>query len=345
MNNQFKEYFLSDNPVYRISLCCMFHDSKLKAKANIGTCTKTTALSNPKKTTDKAISNCHQLISFLNIIKTFPENLRSFRISSTMFPCFTLPEINIYYNEDVMNTISELLGKAGEIAMSNKIRLSMHPDQFCVIGSNRSDVVANSIREFDYHALIGSLLKIPPEMFSINVHLQGRYGASSTKPGIDRFSENYKYLNDYSQKAMSVENEDKPNGYDIVDTLELSTKIPIRCTLDIHHYECYRKKQGDYITHTHEYFKEAVKTWKGYRPLFHVSHTKLDENGNDINRMNQHSDYLHDRDRLSNLVPMLQYADFDIEAKYKELAVQDAYKYIKEEEDMIGEPISIINPV
>ena len=37
--------------------------------------------------------------------------------------------------------------------------------------------------------------------------------------------------------------------------------------------------------------------------------------------------------------PMLEYADFDIEAKNKEQAVMHAYKFFKEEEKYAGEII------
>ena len=36
---------------------------------------------------------------------------------------------------------------------------------------------------------------------------------------------------------------------------------------------------------------------------------------------------------------MLEYADFDIEAKFKEVAVQGFYDFIKQEEDFGGEPV------
>ena len=58
---------------------------------------------------------------------------------------------------------------------------------------------------------------------------------------------NYQYLSDYAQKCLSVENEDKPNGYDIVHTLELAQRIPIRCTLDTHHYDCHRMVETERV--------------------------------------------------------------------------------------------------
>jgi hypothetical protein len=39
------------------------------------------------------------------------------------------------------------------------------------------------------------------------------------------------------------------------------------------------------------------------------------------------------------MAPMLEYADFDIEAKHKEVAVHHAYNFFKEEEEYAGEPI------
>ena len=56
--------------------------------------------------------------------------------------------------------------------------------------------------------------------------------------------------------------------------------------------------------------------------------------------MNQHSNILHDESRLAIMTPMLEYADFDIEAKYKEIAVKNAYSFFKKEEMYAGEPIT-----
>ena len=61
------------------------------------------------------------------------------------------------------------------------------------------------------------MLGLEPEDFSVNIHLQGLYGGKH-EDGIKRFATNFQYLSDYAQKCLSVENEDKPNGYDIVHT-------------------------------------------------------------------------------------------------------------------------------
>ena len=198
-------------------------------------------------------------------------------------------------------------------------------------------------------------MNIPAQDFSMNIHLQGLYGGKH-EDGIKRFATHFPYLSDYAQGCLSVENEDKPNGYDITHTLELAQRIPIRCTLDTHHYDCHRMvetervnvegkyvnrkvREVDHITVTSDLFKEAVKSWKGIRPLFHVSQSFPPEDTSYWMKCNAHSNIFWDEEHMSRHVPMLQYADFDIEAKFKEVAVKGFYDYILAESDFAGEQL------
>lgn len=353
-------YFNEKQLDWRISQCCQFHDKKLAKRYNFGTTTKTYALKDggKQKVQAKAIENTEKLI---DILETYfskqPHNLRSFRISSEMFPCYTLDFTSDWYKE-IWDKLSTNLKRAGDAAKKYSIRLSTHPGQFTVLGSNNTDVVQNSIKDLEYHALYGSLMGLEPEDFVMNIHLQGLYGGKH-EDGIKRFATNFSYLSDYAQRCLAVENEDKPNGYDIAHTLELAQQIPIRCTLDVHHYACHRMTQTEkvtvlgktvnrkvrdieHITHNSTYFKEAVKTWKAVRPLFHVSQSFPETNSAYWMKPNAHSETFWDNELMSIHVPMLQYADFDIEAKNKEEAVQGFYKYIKEEELQAGEPLVAI---
>jgi UV DNA damage endonuclease len=353
------EYYNRTQTDFRLSQCCQFYDTKLAKRYNFGTTTKTYALKSggKEKVQTKAIENCKKL---LDIISTYfssqPRNLRSFRISSEMFPCYTLDFTREWYAE-IWETISEILTKAGEQAKLHEVRLSVHPGQFTVLGSNDLEVVKNSIKDLEYHALYGKLMNIPAKEFVMNIHLQGLYGGKH-EDGIKRFASNFHYLSDYAQECLAVENEDKPNGYDIEHTIELAQRIPVRCTLDTHHYACHRMtqtekvKSGDktvnrkvrdvkHITHTSDLFKEAVKTWKEVRPLFHKSQSFPMDNRDYWMKPNAHSEIFWDEDLMANHVPMLQYADFDVEAKNKEVAVQGFYAFIKEEEKFSGESLKV----
>ena len=335
------EYFNLSGDSWRISQCCQFHNPKLVKQFNFGTTTKTYALKDggKAKVQSKALENCDKLYRIITqYFSQQPKNLRSFRISTTAFPCYTLEFTQPWYDE-IREELQAKLALAGEAARKYEVRLSVHPGQYTVLASPRSEVVKNSIADLEYHALLGQYMGIPAREFVINIHLQGLYGGKHSD-GIARFADNYSYLSDYAQQALAVENEDKhKSGYDIAHVIDLCAKIPTRATLDIHHYECLRQKNTDPITVNDTLFREALKTWKDIRPLFHVSQTYVDKNGDETGRMNQHSEVLYDEERLSNMFPMLEYADFDIEAKNKEVAVLKAYNYFKEEEMYAGEPL------
>jgi len=350
-------YFNRTQTDWRISQCCQFHDKALAKQYNFGTTTKTYALKadGKQRVQAKALENCKKLVDILSTyFSTQPKNLRSFRISSELFPCYTLDFTKDWY-EEIMPDISATLKKAGDIAKQYEIRLSVHPGQYTVLASNNSDVVKNSIRDLEYHALYGILMGIPAKDFTMNIHLQGLYGGKH-EDGIKRFATNFEYLSDYSQKCLSVENEDKPNGYDIEHTLELAQRIPTRTCLDIHHYACHRMRDSErvknssgvlvnrkvrsdvrHISVSDDFFKEAVKTWGDVRPLFHKSQSFPIDNEEYWMKVNAHSDIYHDEELMSNAIPMLEYADFEVEAKNKEVAVQHFYRFIEDEQAMAGE--------
>lgn len=353
------EYYNTTQTDWRISQCCQFFDTKLAKRYNFGTTTKTYALKagGKEKVQAKAVENCRKLLDILTTyFPTQPRNLRSFRISSEIFPCYTLDFTRDWYLE-IWDIISNILERAGEQAKRHEVRLSVHPGQFTVLGSNDAGVVENSIKDLEYHALYGKLMNIPAKDFVMNIHLQGLYGGKH-EDGIKRFATNFHYLSDYAQQCLAVENEDKPNGYDITHTIELAQRIPTRCTLDTHHYACHRMtdtvkvKLGEktvnrkvrdvqHITHTSDYFKEAVKTWKDVRPLFHKSQSFHPDNQDYWMKPNAHSETFWDEELMANHVPMLEYADFDIEAKNKEVAVQGFYSFIKQEEQYAGEIVKV----
>jgi UV damage endonuclease UvdE len=334
------EYFNNTSRSWRISQCCQFFDPKLVKIYNVGTVTKTTALgpNGKQKVQEKALANLDKLYKTLaDYFAKQPVNLRSFRISTTLLPVFTVEQAKPWYQE-IDDKLQQKLRRIGDIAKSNEIRLSMHPGQYTVLASNNPEVVKNSIEDIEYHAMIGKYMGLEAKDFVVNIHLQGVY-KGTREEGINRFASHFSYLSDYAQQCLAVENEDKhKSGYDITHVLDLCSKIPTRATFDIHHYDCWGKKERPYPSTNLAEFKQATSTWKTSRPLFHVSHTRQAD-GIDVPKALEHSDVLHDLDRLACMTPMLEYADFDIEAKHKEIAVNHAYAFFKQEEIYAGEPL------
>ena len=122
-------YFNKKQTDWRIAQCCQWHDKSLAKKYNIGTTTKTYALKEGgiDRVQSKALSNCHKLVDALeNYFPHQPMNLRAFRISSELFPCYTLDFTNDWYDE-IRDELKAILAKAGELAIKHSVRLSVHP--------------------------------------------------------------------------------------------------------------------------------------------------------------------------------------------------------------------------
>ena len=54
--------------------------------------------------------------------------------------------------DEIDDVLRELMKKAGDAAKKHKVRLSVHPGQYTVLGSNNADVVKKSIVDLQYHA-------------------------------------------------------------------------------------------------------------------------------------------------------------------------------------------------
>ena len=185
------EYYNQTQDDWRIAQCCQFHDKALVKRYNLGTTTKTYALKEggKQRVQTKAISNCKKLLDIISTyFPTQPKNLRAFRISSELLPCYTLDFTAPWYDE-IRDEIKEILAETGRAARKHSIRLSVHPAQYTVLASNKVEVVKKSIEDLEYHALYGQYMGIPAEEFSMNIHLQGLYGGK----GLAKFAKKNKW--------------------------------------------------------------------------------------------------------------------------------------------------------
>jgi len=123
------EYFNKTQTDWRISQCCQFNDKDLAKRYNLGTTTKTYALKDggKERVQQKALANVAKLEDIItNYFPTQPRNLRAFRISSELFPCYTLDFTTDWYKE-IWEDLSVILARTGEQAKKHEIRLSVHP--------------------------------------------------------------------------------------------------------------------------------------------------------------------------------------------------------------------------
>ena len=143
-----------------------------------------------------------------------------YRLSSKLFPLITDTTLNLSIeNFSNFNSIKAELKTIGEIAKKHGIAISIHPDQFNVLASKRSDVVQKTIRELNFHAKILDMIGLPQDYSApINIHPSvSIHPSTKTKDDteenlreiVDRFYEGFKQCDKGVQKRLVVENEDK----------------------------------------------------------------------------------------------------------------------------------------
>lgn len=259
------------------------------------------------------INNLDDLLKILQWNMAY--GIYNFRLPSEIFPWKTKYE---YKDLPNFNIIHKRLKAIGLIIQMNKMRISFHPDHFCVLSSPKEDVVLESIKELEKTAQIFDLMGLPKtHEFKINIHIGGVYGSKLS--ACDRFCNNFNLLSDSVKLRLTVENDDKLNSYNVHDLYHLIYKrIGTPIVFDYHHHML---NDGDILEK--EALELALSTWdKSIIPIVHYSSSKK------INEDNNAKEQAH-----ANLI----YEDFDtyghdiaiiFEAKSKEMAVIN-YKLYK----------------
>ena len=262
-----------------------------------------------------------------------PPYRRILRVGSGVLPVYSHPIGRSLYQEAEVRALVEAgLAHAGERAHEANIRIGFHPDQYCVLNSANSVTLANSVAEIEYHTDILRMMGLSggwhPAGTHINIHGGGR-GA-----GTEGFIQGFRRLSDEARGLLTVENDEISFGLE--DLLPLAEHLPI--VLDLHHH--WVKSQGEYIRPEDPRVVLVRQSWRGVRPVAHVSVSREDllaghptdvlpdfaalaTAGLKARDLRAHSDRMwnHAVNRL--VLAHLSWADFEIEAKAKNLAADD----------------------
>jgi UV damage endonuclease UvdE len=281
----------------------------------------------------KNILNTHALIKK---VATLPPQLRMLRLTSDMLSFYTHPDYLYFWkSNEVQDLLAKWFAPLGETARQNDIRVSMHPDQFVVLASDREEVVINSIREFEYHADMARFMGYGKTFqdCKINVHISGRQGPEGIRKA-------YTKLSQEARNCITIENEEMSHGLDTC--LELSDLVPI--VLDIHHHWI---KSGIYIDPMDDNVSRVIASWRGMRPTLHYSvsredilvghdtktrpnHAQLLTEGHNKQKLRAHSDYYWNHAVNEWAASFNENFDIMCESKAKNLASIDFYeKYCK----------------
>jgi UV DNA damage endonuclease len=303
-----------------LGYCCinmtLQKDKKNKITTNRSMIKRTFADRGITYASELAVLNIRDLIE---IIKWNHKNgIKVYRMSSDIFPWMSEYELKDLPD---YKKISILLSGAGLLAQKYGQRIGFHPGHFNVLASRNPNVVAKTIKELDQHSEIMDLMGLPRTPYAaINIHV------NTTQDGKDvalqRFVDNFCLLSPGTRSRLVVENDDKESQYTVEDLHQyLYSKIGTPITFDFHHHWCHPGKLTQ-----EEALRLASTTWGDVKQLTHFSSCKtIHEDATQTNKR-AHADYIYDEINDYGLS-----IDVEVEAKAKELAVQQYMKqFIKE---------------
>jgi len=264
------------------------------------------------------------------------EDLRMVRLSSDILPVYTEPTWGWFWRQpDVRAYCERHFSTVGDMARTNRVRLSFHPGQFTVLASDNPDIVNRSIEEFEYHVDMARWMGYGKTFqdFKINVHIAGRLGPDGIRAALVRMTPE-------ARNTLTIENDEMTWG--IEHSLELVNDCAL--VLDIHHHWV---KTGEYIEPTDDRFKKIVDSWRGARrPVIHYSvsreehlidfptdqrpdlHTLI-ESGHKKAKLRAHSDFYWNAAVNNWALSFWDNADIMCESKAKNLASFALYEQTK----------------
>jgi UV DNA damage endonuclease len=191
-------------------------------------------------------------------------DIRMYRMASALAPYATHPDLPQFHGQ--LAECADELGQLGARANAVGIRLSFHPGQYCVLNSERPEVVDAALRDLELHAQVLDLMDQPAEaVVVLHVGARGDNGGTAG----DRFVSGFEQLSDRARSRLVLENDDRLFG--IGDVLRLSSRTGLRVVWDAHHHACHNP---DRIPER-EALRLAMRTWpRDVVPKIHYSSPK-----------------------------------------------------------------------
>jgi UV DNA damage repair endonuclease len=321
--------------IQRVGFACKFNDEPGKANATLNI-KSTTVTWLVNAIVQDRYSKLESLVKY-NLeclkrqvlwFKSKPRNMRMFRFSSDILPCFTHPVAKEFYNSGTVKALLEAeFLKIGNLVRELDVRVSFHPGQFCVLASDNPQIVLNSIEEFEYHAYMIRLMGFGQKFqdFKCNVHIGGKQGPAGIKLAV-------KQLSTEARNCLTIENAEftwqLQHSLELVDTCAL--------VLDVHHHWI---ATGEHIEPTDVRIQQILESWRGVRPTMHLSTSReehvLEFHDEDTlpdfdyltkdlgltrQKLRAHSDFFWNRALNRHAKTHLAWADIMLESKEKNLA-------------------------
>jgi len=224
--------------------------------------------------------------------------IKLYRLTSNLFP-FADTELG----ERILKEFDEELLQIGKRAISAGIRLVVHPDQFVVLSSDKSEVVATSIKILAYQAMILDKLGLPRSPWAmIEIH-----GGKSDRA--ERLVEVIGNLPEGIRSRLALENDEY--AYSSEEILAVCRQTGVPMVFDAHHHVIHEGLDSYDHPSVAQMLAAALTTWpKREWQLVHIS------NGREAFNDRNHSDLITVMPSSYCNVPWIE-----VEAKLKEEAI------------------------
>jgi UV DNA damage endonuclease len=179
----------------------------------------------PEKILELAAANVEALQPILDW--NAAHGIELFRITSDLIPFGSHPINTVPW----WRILKSQFARLGDFIARKGLRVSMHPGQFTILNSPRREVVANSVKELEYHTAVLDALGVDSS-HKIVIHLGGVYGDKAES--LSRFVENCKRLNSRIRARLVIENDER--CYTVEDVLGASRAIGVPVVFDVFHH-------------------------------------------------------------------------------------------------------------
>ena len=236
-----------------------------------------------------------------------------FRISSDIVPFASHPVCTFNWEKHFAGEFRRI----GKFVKKNRMRVSMHPDQFVLLNSPRGEVVERSIAELEYHCRVLDAMGLGADA-KVQIHLGGGYG--DKKASMEKFVKEYNGLPGKIKKRLVVENDDRI--YSLEDCIYVNGKTGIPVLFDSFHHECLNNGES-----VREGVEIAQETWKGKDGKLMMDYSSQKKGA----RKGSHTEHI-DTKHFRKFLRETEGLDFDLmlEIKDKEKSAEAAIRILKE---------------
>jgi len=194
----------------------------------------------------------------------------------------------------------------------------MHPGQYTILNSPDSGILANTIKELQYHADVLDALGLDTSA-KLQIHVGGVYG--NKDESIGRFIERYCRLNEAIRRRLVIENDDR--SYTVDDCLRIHGETGVPILFDVFHHELNFSRVS--ISGA---LAEITKTWQRWDGIPMVDYSRHRSGGLKVG----HTESI-DAFHFERFLIATQSFDFDLmlEIKDKEMSAMKAVELARKD--------------